>query len=145
MIPGLALRPAVSRAETLLSWILLLPVGTAGIWAAIYHLCFPNFAAAFIGWQPSPFQFEVGIADLAFGVTAVVAFWRSLAFKAAIVWVSSIALLGDAAGHMRQMISAGNFAPGNAGVVFYCDIFVPLAAIALLVFAQRQPRPRTTT
>jgi hypothetical protein len=140
VICGVLRPPAPSRAGTLLGWILLLPVGCAGIWAAVYHLFFPNFAASFIGWQPSPFQFEVGIADLAFGVTAVVSFWRGLAFKAAVVWVASIALLGDAAGHVRQMLSAGNFAPGNAGVVFYCDVFVPLAAIVLLYLAGRAVR-----
>lgn len=140
VILGLVVRPAASRAETLLSWVLLLPVGGVGIWAAFYHLVFPNFAAAIIGWQPSPFQFEVGVADLAFGLTGVAAFWCSLPFKAAVVWVSSIALLGDAVGHVRQMLSAGNFAPGNAGVVFYCDILIPVAAIVLLLLAQRHAR-----
>jgi hypothetical protein len=125
------------RSEAMLSWLLLLPIGGTAIWAAIYHLFFPKFAAAFIGWQPSPFQFEVGVADLAYGVTACIAFWRSLSFKAAVAWISAIALLGDAVGHIHQMIVVGNFAPGNAGVVFYCDILVPVAAITALVLAQR--------
>jgi hypothetical protein len=55
-----------------------------------------------IGWQISPFQYEVGVSDLAFGVTACAAFWASLPFKAAAVLVSSIALLGDAVGHVRR-------------------------------------------
>jgi hypothetical protein len=126
------------RSEALLSWLLLLPIGIAGIWAAVYHLLFPKFAAAFIGWQPSPFQFEVGVADLAYGVTACVAFWRSRPFKAAVTCISSIALLGDAVGHIRQMRIAGNFAPGNAGLIFYCDILIPLAAITTLILAQRK-------
>jgi hypothetical protein len=99
-------------------------------------------AAAFIGWQPSPFQFEVGVADLAYGATACAAFWRSLSFKAAVTCVSAIALLGDAVGHIHQMRVARNFAPGNAGVVFYCDIVIPLAAIAMLVLAQRKKGDR---
>jgi hypothetical protein len=83
-----------STAERFLSWILLLPIGVTGIWAAIFHLFFPGIAAADIGWQVSPFQFEVGVADLAFGVTACIAFWSGLPFKAAAVCVASIALLG---------------------------------------------------
>ncbi len=145
LIFGFLIQPEISRAETLLSWILLLPIGVAGIWAAIYHLLFPKFAAAFIGWSPSPFQFEVGVADLAFGLTACAAFWCSLSFKAAAAWVSSIALLGDAVGHVRQMLATGNFAPGNAGVVFYCDIIVPLAALACLLVARWQSRSRWRT
>jgi hypothetical protein len=126
-----------TTAERFLSWILLLPIGVTGIWAAIFHIFLPQVAAADIGWQVSPFQYEVGVADLAFGVAACVAFWASLSYKAAAVLVSSIALLGDAVGHIRQMLVAGNFAPGNAGVVFWTDIIVPILAIVLLAAAWR--------
>jgi len=129
-----------SAAERFLSWILLLPIGVAGLWAGVFHVFFPSTAAAFIGWNVSPFQFEVGLADFAIGVTACVAFWRDLNFKAAAVIAASIFLLGDAVGHVEQMLTAGNFAPGNAGVPFYMDVICPLLAIALLVIAQRQTR-----
>src|SRR6202042_2838941 len=99
--------------ERLLAWTLLLPIGITGLWAGISHVFFPATAAAHIGWQVSPFQFEVGMADLAIGVTACVSFWRDLSFKAAAVCAASIFLLGDAAGHIREMAVAGNFAPGN--------------------------------
>lgn len=129
------LRDGKSMAERFLAWILLLPIGVTGLWAATSHLFFPAVAAAHIGWQTSPFQFEVGMADLAIGVTACIAFWRDLSFKTSAVFVSSIFLLGDAIGHVRQMVEAGNFAPGNAGLPFYMDIICPLLAIVLVVFA----------
>ena len=62
-----------------------MPVGVSGLWAAVFHLFFPAIAAADIGWEVSPFQFEVGMADLAIGATACVSFWRNLDFKAAAV------------------------------------------------------------
>ena len=124
VLAGLS-RSGGTTAERLLGWILLLPIGVTGLWAALFHLFFPDVAAADIGWQPSPFQFEVGMADLALGLTACVSFWRSLDFKAAAVMVNAIFLLGDAVGHVRQMIAAGDFAPGNAGVPFYGDIALP--------------------
>ena len=93
-----------SKAEHFLSWILLLPIGMTGLWAGISHVFFPATAATHIGWEVSPFQFEVGMADLAIGMTACVAFWRDLNFKAAAVIVASIFLLGDAIGHIRQML-----------------------------------------
>ena len=77
------------------------------------------------------------MADLAIGATAVIAFWRDLNFKAAAVSAASIFLLGDAVGHVKQMLVAGNFAPGNAGVPFYIDIICPVLAVALLVIAKR--------
>jgi len=126
-----------SKSEHFLSWILLLPIGMTGLWAGISHVFFPATAATHIGWEVSPFQFEVGMADLAIGMTACVAFWRDLNFKAAAVIVASIFLLGDAIGHIRQMLLVGNFAPGNAGLPFYMDIICPLLAIALLITAKR--------
>ena len=84
------------------------------------------------------------MADLAIGVTACIAFWRDLNFQAAAVSAAAIFLLGDAIGHIRQMVVAGNFAPGNAGVPFYMDVICPLLAIALVVLAQRSRRTRVT-
>jgi hypothetical protein len=127
-------------ADRLLAWTLLLPIGVTGLWAGITHVFFPATAAGHLGWAPSPFQFEVGMADLAIGVTACISFWQSLAFKAATVCAASVFLLGDAIGHVRQMIVAGNFAPGNAGVPFYMDIICPALAIILVIIATRQQR-----
>jgi hypothetical protein len=125
-------------AERFLSWILLLPIGVTGLWAGAFHVLLPTTAAALIGWKVSPFQFEVGMADLAVGATTCIAFWRDLSFKAAAVSAASIFLLGDAVGHVREMLLAGNFAPGNAGVPFYMDIICPLLAIALLLVANKR-------
>ena len=130
-------RSGGSLADRLLAWILLLPIGVTGLWAAVFHLFFPEIAAADIGWEPSPFQFEVGMADLAMGATACVSFWRSLDFKAAAVMVNAIFLLGDAIGHVEQMVATGNFAPGNAGVPFIGDLIFPVLALILLIVVQR--------
>ena len=121
-----------NASTRLLGWVLLLPIGVTGIWAGISHVFFPQVAASHIGWQTSPFQLEVGMADFAIGIPAVLSFWRGWDFRAAAVLAASIFLLGDAYGHVHQMISAQNFAPGNAGVPFYMDFICPLLAIGLL-------------
>jgi hypothetical protein len=69
-----------------------------------------------------PFQFAVGMADLAMGVVSPIAFGASLACKGAAIWVASIYLLGDAIGYVRNWLMTANFAPGNGGPVFYMDI-----------------------
>jgi hypothetical protein len=129
-------------AERYLSWILLLPIGVTGLWAGAFHVFLPQAAASLIGWQVSPFQFEVGMADFAIGITACIAFWRDLSFKAGAVCAASVFLLGDAIGHVREMVTAGNFAPGNAGVPFYMDIVCPLLAVTLLLVASRREDAR---
>jgi hypothetical protein len=60
-----------------------------------------------------------------------------LSFKAAAVCAASVFLLGDAIGHVHQMIAANNFVPGNAGVPFYMDIICPLLSVGLLAAAGR--------
>lgn len=140
-----AWRTGAPIADRLLNWILLLPIGVSGIWAAVFHLFFPEMAAADIGWEPSPFQFEVGMADLAMGIAACISFWRSLDFKAAVVIINGIFLLGDAIGHVRQMIAEGNFASGNAGAPFVGDLIFPALSIILLVIVQRSQAAERTS
>jgi hypothetical protein len=135
-VPSAKHQSRQGRKQTFLAWILLLPIGVTGLWVS--HVFFPATAAAHIGWQISPFQFEVGMADLAVGLTAILSFWRDLAFKSAAVCAASIFLLGDAIGHVREMLISSNFAPGNAGPPFYMDVICPLLSIALLFAA----RPR---
>jgi hypothetical protein len=134
---AVASRSGAPIADRLLAWILLLPIGVTGLWAAAFHLFYPEIATADIGWDPSPFQFEVGMADLAIGATACVSFWRSLDFKAAVVIINAIFLLGDAIGHVGQMIAAGNFASGNAGVPFLGDLILPVLTLILMIIVQR--------
>ncbi len=55
----------------------------------------------------------------------------------------SIFTLGAAAGHINQMISAHNFAPGNAGIIFWTDILIPLFGFALLWLQSRDVGPTT--
>lgn len=127
-------------AEQALRWILLLSVGAQGVFTFVVHVFFPALSAANIGWDESPFQYEVGIADLTVGVLGIIAFWGNFSFRvaaaiAAIVWYG-----GDAIGHVRQMIVAQNYAPGNAGPWFWTDVLVPivLAACVIVVWRRRK-------
>ena len=60
-------------------------------------MVFPHMAASSIGWQVSPFQFEIGVADASIGIVAIVAFWRSLDFKGPVVGYLSLFSIGVAA------------------------------------------------
>jgi hypothetical protein len=126
-----------AAAERYLAWLLLLVVGGSGLWSGFFHVLLPDTAAALIGWRDSPFQLEVGMADLAIGAAACLSFWQDLGFKAAVVMINSIFFLGDAYGHVKQMMVAGNFAPGNTGTPFFIDVFIPVVTIALLLAARR--------
>jgi len=39
---------------------------------------------------------------------------------------------GAAVGHIHDIMTTGNVAPGNAGIMLYSDIFLPVIGFALL-------------
>ncbi|MCD2183542.1 DUF6790 family protein [Rhizobium sp. GN54] len=116
-------------ARRYLSWLLLLSVGAEMIWGGFFHVFLPQVAAAQIGWQVSPFQFEIGVADLSIGVVAVLSFWRNLSFKAAVVLYLVLFNIGVAIGHIREAVVNANFSPDNFGLLLLLTIVkVPLLA-----------------
>jgi hypothetical protein len=119
--------------EIVYRWITLLPVGVLGLYTFVVHAFFPEYSAAAIGWQTSPFQFEVAIADLGFGLIAVLAFRASYGFRLASVIGVSCWLWGDAVGHIYQMIHHHNFASGNAGSWFWLDVILPFILIICII------------
>jgi hypothetical protein len=121
--------PEGAFANQLLSWLLLLSLGAQGVYTFIVHVFFPSWSAGHIGWAVSPFQYEVGIADLTIGVLGLLAFWGNFSFRLAAVIAGVVWYWGDAIGHVRQMIVAHNYAPGNAGSWFWTDVIVPLLLV----------------
>jgi len=107
----------------------------------VMHAFFGRMSAAFIGWADSPFQFEVATASLGFSVVGFLAAFRSFDLRLAAIVGPSIFTLGAAAGHIQQMVTQHNFAPGNAGVIFYTDIIIPLMGLILLWLQHRFGRP----
>jgi len=120
--------------KTFLLSFLVITVGFSSLWAFIGHTFFANQVAAYIGWAPgSPFQQEVAFANLAFGVLGILCLWIRGNFWTATVIGISVFLLGAAIGHISNMFSTANYAPGNAGAVLVLDILVPVLLMGLLV------------
>jgi hypothetical protein len=118
--------------EELLTWYVFFAIGLGNVYNFIMHVFFGAMAARFIGWPDSPFQFEAGMARLGFGVVGMIASFRSFDARLVAVIGPGIFMLGAAVGHVRQMMTAHNLAPGNSGVVFHTDIFIPVIGFLLL-------------
>jgi hypothetical protein len=125
--------------EKLLAWYVFFNIGVDYLYNFIVHVFFGELSAKFIGWADSPFQFEVGTASLGFAVVGFIAAFRSFDLRLAAIIGPSIFTFGAAAGHIREMITAHNFAPGNAGVIFWTDILIPLFGLLLLWLQSREP------
>jgi Family of unknown function (DUF6790) len=121
-------------ADVLLLYLFALPIGLGGLVGFIGHTLRAGPVAASIGWAAgNPFQYEVAVANLAFGTLGLLclrfrdSFWTATA----IGW--SIFMFGAAGVHLHQMRIGQPFAPGNAGAVLYFDILMPVFALVLLV------------
>lgn len=128
--------PAI--VEALFAPFLLFSIGASFLYNFVMHTFFGAMSARFIGWEDSPFQAEVGFASLGFAAVGFLAVRRGFELRLAAVTGPAFFLLGAAGGHLYQMITAGNFAPGNAGVIFYTDLLVPALGFVLLWCQHRQ-------
>jgi len=130
----------VTRAivvEEVLAWFLFFSVGVSFLYNFVFHVFFGKLAASFIGWQDSPFQAEVGFASLGFAAVGILAFRGQPQTRLAAILGPALFQWGAAAGHVRDMGRSHNFAPGNAGVMFWSDILLPVVGLALLAAERR--------
>lgn len=118
--------------EALVAYFFLFSIGIGYLNNFVMHVVFAEFSAEFIGWENSPFQLEVGFASLGMGVAGLIAFRRNLAFRLATFIPPACFLWGAAGGHVYQIITTRNLAPGNAGTILYTDILLPVVGFALL-------------
>jgi hypothetical protein len=121
-------------AEALLAYFVLCSIGIGYLYNFVVHAFFGEMVARFIGWADSPFQLEVAYASLGFAAVGFFAFKNTLAVRVAAILGPSLFLWGAAGGHIYQMVTAANFAPGNAGSVLYTDILLPVIGFTLLWF-----------
>lgn len=118
-----------SGSEIIFRWMSFFALGFTCIFAFIGHIFFSKMTAISIGWAISPFQFEVGMADLALGVLGIASYVAGFGFRLATVIAATIILWGDAIGHIYQMVVYHNYTIGNAGSWFWMDIIIPLVLI----------------
>lgn len=125
--------------DCLLFYLLLICVGLSGLFAFYGHAFRADQVAASIGWAPgSPFQFEIAVTNLAFGVLGVLCVFFKDGFWLATGIGYAVFLFGAAFGHIREIITAGNNAVNNAGPVLYIgDIVIPLIILVLLALKWR--------
>ncbi len=128
--------------EALMRSYLFWAIGITNLYNFVMHVFFGDVAAQFIGWAQSPFQAEVGFASLGFGVVGIIAVWGGWGMRFAAIVAPSLFLLGAAGGHVYQMVTAHNFAPGNAGIVFWTDIAIPVAGFLLLILDRQHGQPK---
>ena len=134
-------RPAratrASIATTYLLYLLVIYVGLMGILTAYAHVFRPIETSASIGWSTSPYEYEVGMADLTLGVLGILCVWIRGNFWLATAIANAVWLLGDAIGHTRQILLANNHAANNSGLFLLAEFVTPIIILALAIYCSR--------
>jgi len=135
-------RPLTLRliADKLLRYLFVFPLGVQGLWAFLGHVFLPEDSAAAIGWAPSPFQFEVGVANLGIALASFYAAFAGYGARAAAAVAASCFLAGAGVGHLLDIAQGDNLTPGNAGPILFTDFLTPITVLALLVAERAQAK-----
>lgn len=128
----------VAIAETYLLYLFVIYVGLMGLLTAYAHVFRPVQTSASIGWSTSPYEYEVGMADLTVGVLGVLCMWVRGNFWLATAVANFVWLEGDAVGHIRQMTEYGNHAPNNSGIFLYVEIIMPFIILLLTLYHRKK-------
>lgn len=132
-------RSAKKVVGIVLMYLLAIAVGLGALIAGFMHIFNGPATAQMIGWPAgSPFQYEVGVADIAFGAVAFLCiFFRGNFWLAAII-ANSVFLFGCMIGHIRSLMLSGNMAAYNIGAnIIVSDLILPLVLIGLYVAYQK--------
>jgi hypothetical protein len=99
-------------------------IGWAAIGGGISHIFFSRKISASIGWSRSPFETEIGLANLGFGIAGVLALSYGPEFWWAIIVANSVFRVGAGFVHIRSMMRDKNFAVNNTSILLL-DFGVP--------------------
>lgn len=111
-------------------------IGWAGVGAGISHIFFGDKISKSIGFEKSPYELEVGFADLSFGIVGLLAASYSTDYWLAIILVSSLYRIGCGFGHIKQIVQSHNFAVNNTAILFL-NFVVPGALLVMYLLGYK--------
>jgi hypothetical protein len=138
---GLMKKPRTLRnvLEIIILYLLVIVFGLGTLLAGLMHVFNGPATAQLIGWPAgSPFQYEVGVADISFGLVCVLALFFRGSYWLAAILANSFFLFGAFIGHVHDLAVSGNAAAYNIGPnIILSDLIMPLVVIGLYVIYRR--------
>ncbi len=120
-------------------------IGLSFVWYATLHAYFGPMTSKFIGWAPSPYQWELAWAEYGIALIAILSLWSGAQMRLAATLVFTVFSLGAAAQHIDEILCCANKAPGNAGpILWFGDIALPLIVFTLAVASRARAASRLT-
>ena len=125
------------KTEVYLIYMFMLGVGASGLSGFFGHVFTPDAVAESIDWaKGSPFQQEMGFANLALGILGLVSAARRDGFREATVIAVAVVGVGASVVHVIDIIESANFAAGNS-IQIAANLLKPGLLIPLLLMSRR--------
>jgi hypothetical protein len=127
------------RIEMVLLYLLVLGMGTAGLWSFVGHYFMSDQVAGSIGWATgSPFQHELAFYHLGMGVVALLCIWIRDRYWIAAAVTPALFAMGAGVVHLQDFAVRGNTAPANWGAgVLIGNLVIPVGVLGLLAWYSR--------
>ena len=130
-------RTIARRIELFIVYLLAISVGANGLGGAIGHLFLSDLIAEGVGWPTgSPFQLEMGFANLLIGVLGIMSISRRDGFRTAAIIATTILGVGATSVHIWDIAATGNLSPGNT-IINLGNLLDPVLLIGLSWLASR--------
>lgn len=134
-------RTTARRIEIFMLYLFAVSVGANGLSGAFGHLFLSDTIAESVGWPAgSPFQLEMGFANLAVGMLGIMAISRLDGFRTAAILTTTIIGGGATIVHLIDIVEAGNLAPGNT-LQNISNLLDPILLIGLSWLGRRAADP----
>lgn len=131
-------RTIARRIELFIVYLLAISVGANGLGGAIGHIFLSDLIAEGVGWPTgSPFQLEMGFANLLIGVLGIMAISRRDGFRTATIIATTILGVGATSVHIWDIAATGNLSPGNT-IINLGNLLDPVLLIGLSWLASRK-------
>lgn len=124
-----AVKAGADLWQALLLFVVFFNGGIQGLWSALGHLGFPKQSARSIGWKNSPFQSEVGFADLAIGIVGCACIFQRI-WSYPVGLILAIFFTGCAYTHIKDI---KNKAPCNSGPMLYNTVLVVITVLGSMI------------
>lgn len=134
-------RTPARRIETFMIYLLAISVGANGLGGAMGHIFLSDLIAEGVGWPTgSPFQLEMGFANLLVGVLGLMAVGRRDGFRTAAILATTIIGLGATTVHLWDIAVTNNLSPGNT-IQNLGNLLDPILLIGLTWLTSRSSDP----
>ena len=132
----LLLPPLLARGkDSFLDYVLWISVVFQGLLTGLIQVFWPVLASRFLQWPLSPFMTELGFANMAFALLAIISFWKTREWKKAAFTGYAIFLFLTGINHLFDIVRNG-FLPSNWG-------FFRTSSKILGLNTRARPRPRS--